>query len=383
MRLIGTPVGSLLEQAYLGEPGVQTPGGQEQDTGDVPPTSEDQRPPMTEGSTKYGVLFSGNFPLQRALAGAVLADRLGFDSCWLGEDYFYQGGIATATAVAERTVRVTIGLGILTPLARHPALTVMEVGTLDQIANGRILLGYGAGVRFWMEQMKLDYRSPLSAMREAVEISRELFAGATSNYRGRYFHLDNVRLGFAPHRREMPIYLGAEGPKALQLSGEVCDGTILSVLAGPQYLRFARENIALGCERGGRDPHAHKLVVYVIFAMDDDGAEARDAVRMPIAEYLGTAGQANALSTQAGVPDELMRELGRVYREEARIPTELIDDETVSRVAVAGTPEECADALRGLIDAGADEIAFFPFPSERTEQTIERIAAELLPRLRA
>jgi alkanesulfonate monooxygenase SsuD/methylene tetrahydromethanopterin reductase-like flavin-dependent oxidoreductase (luciferase family) len=337
---------------------------------------------MANGVTQYGVLFSGNFPLQRALSGAVLADRLGFDSCWLGEDYFYQGGIATATAVAERTEHLTIGLGILTPLARHPALTVMEVGALDQIAGGRILLGYGAGVRFWMRQMNLDYRSPLSAMREAVEISRELFAGQTSNYRGRYYQLDNVRLGFAPLRSEMPIYLGAEGPKALQLSGEVCDGTILSVLAGPPYLRFARENIALGCARSGRDPEAHKLVVYVIFAMDDDGAKARDAVRMPIAEYLGTAGQANALSTQAGVPDDLMHALGRVYREESRIPTELVDDNTVARVAVAGTPDECAVAVRNLIAAGADEIAFFPFPSDQTEATIERIAADLLPRLR-
>src|SRR5262249_58823881 len=132
----------------------------------------------------------------------------------------------------------------------------------------------------------------------------------------------------------------------------------------------------------GRDADGHKLVVYVIFAMDDDGAKARDAVRMPIAEYLGTAGQANALSTQAGVPEDLMRELGRVYREEARIPTELIDDDTVARVSVAGTPAECADAIRKLIDAGADEIAFFPFPSERTEETIERIAAGVLPGLR-
>jgi alkanesulfonate monooxygenase SsuD/methylene tetrahydromethanopterin reductase-like flavin-dependent oxidoreductase (luciferase family) len=336
-----------------------------------------------EVGVRFGVLFSGNFPLQRALDGAVLADRLGFDSCWLGEDYFYQGGIATATAIAERTEKLTIGLGILTPLARHPALTVMEVGALDHIADQRVLLGYGAGVRFWMKQMNLDYGSPLSAMREAVEITRELFAGQTSNYRGRYFQLDNVRLGFDPPRREMPIYLGAEGPKALQLSGEVCDGTVLSVLAGPAYLRFARENIGLGCERGGRDPDAHKLVVYVIFAMDDDGAKARDAVRMPIAEYLGTAGQANALSTQAGVSEDLMRELGRVYREEARIPTELVDDDTVARVAVAGTPAGCAVAIRNLIAAGADEIAFFPFPSEGTEETIERIAAELLPRFRA
>src|SRR5688500_1287894 len=125
---------------------------------------------------RFGVVFSGNFPLQRALAGGVLAERLGYDSVWFGEDYFYQGGIATATAAAERTERVTIGLGIVTPLTRHPALTVMEAAALDQIANGRLVLGYGAGVRYWMWQLNLDYSSPLSAVRESVAISRELLS---------------------------------------------------------------------------------------------------------------------------------------------------------------------------------------------------------------
>ncbi len=332
--------------------------------------------------TRYGVVFSGNFPLEQTLDGAKLADELGFDTCWLGEDYFYHGGIATATAVAERTRQIAIGLGILTPLPRHPALSVMELGTLDKIAAGRVIAGYGAGVRYWMRQMNLDYRSPLSAMREAVEITRELLAGETSNYQGRYFQLDSVRLGFTPHRTSMPIYLGAEGPKALQLSGEVADGSILSVLASSGYIAFAKENIAIGCERGGRDPKAHKLAVYVIFAMDEDGDRARDAVRTPISEYLGAGGEPSALSTHAGVSDDLVRAMGRVYREEARHPAELVDDDTIARVAIAGTPDECAAGVRRLIAAGADEIAFFPFPSDTAEQSIRRIASDLLPRLR-
>jgi alkanesulfonate monooxygenase SsuD/methylene tetrahydromethanopterin reductase-like flavin-dependent oxidoreductase (luciferase family) len=160
-----------------------------------------------EGSnvTRFGVLFSGNYPLLKAVDGCVLADRLGFDSAWFGEDYFYQGGIATATVVAERTEKIEIGLGILSPLTRHPALTVMEVAALDHISNGRVILGYGAGVRYWMWQMNLDYSSPMSALRESVEISRELLNGETSNREGRYFQMRNVKLNFDPFRAEMPI----------------------------------------------------------------------------------------------------------------------------------------------------------------------------------
>ena len=337
---------------------------------------------MTTSSVRFGVLFSGSFPLDQVLSGSVLADKLGFDSCWYGEDYFYQGGIATATAVAERTQRVTIGLGILTPLARHPALTAMEIAALDHIAGGRIILGYGAGVRYWMSQMNLDYSSPLTALREAVGITRDLLAGGTSTHEGRFYQLRNVKLGIDPPRADLPVYLGAEGPKMLTLSGELCEGTILSVLASPAYLEFAWANVRTGCAVSGRDASAHKMVVYVIFSINDDGARARDAVRPAIAEYLGAGGRPTPLTSLAGVPGETMCEMGRIYREENRFPVELVDDNIVSRVAVAGTPDECAAQIGGLIDAGADELVLFPFPPAGAERVIERIATELLPRFR-
>ncbi len=333
-------------------------------------------------ATRFGVLFSGNFPLQRALSGSVLADRLGFDSCWFGEDYFYQGGIATATAVAERTENVTIGLGILTPLARHPALTVMETASLDHISNGRIILGYGAGVRYWMSQMNLDYSSPMTVLRETVEISRTLFNGEASNHEGRFYQLRNVKLGFEPLRADIPIYLGVEGPKMLALSGELCDGTVLSVLASPAYVRYAWDNITAGCSVSDRDVAKHRLVVYVIFSIDDDGTKARDAVRTPIAEYLGAGGRATPLTSLAGVTEATMLEMGRIYREEGRFPTERVDDAIVAKVAIAGTADECSAAIHDLTAAGADEIVFFPFPSADAELIVERIAADLLPRLR-
>jgi 5,10-methylenetetrahydromethanopterin reductase len=332
-------------------------------------------------ATRFGVLFSGNFPLMRAIDGSVLADRLGYDSAWFGEDYFYQGGIATATAVADRTERIELGLGILSPLVRHPALSVMEVAALDHIAKGRVILGYGAGVRYWMWQMNLDYSSPMTALRETVKISRDLFNGETCNYDGRFYQMRNVKLGFEPLRADIPTYLGVEGPKMLTLSGEIADGTILSVLASPNYVKFAWDNVRNGCAQGGRDPEKHRMVAYVIFSMNDDGAKARDAVRPAIAEYLGAGGRPTPLTQLAGVPDELMGELGQVYRE-GRIPTELIPDDLVNKVAVAGNVDECEASIRALIEAGSDEIVFFPMPAAETDSLVQRIATDLLPLFR-
>lgn len=339
---------------------------------------------MSENASKqvrFGVLFSGAFPLMRAIDGSVLADQLGYDSAWFGEDYFYWGGIATGTAVAERTENLTIGLGILTPLTRHPALTVMETAALDHISEGRLVMGYGAGVRYWMSQMKLDYSSPLTALREAVDASRRLYRGETITADGRFYSFENVKLNFPVYRTEPPIYLGVEGPKMLNLSGEIADGTVLSVLASPGYTAWAWDRVKEGCAISGRDPKKHKMVVYVIFAMDEDGAAAKDAVRATIAEYLGAGGRPTPISQQGGVPDETMIEMGRIYRE-GRFPTELVTDEIVKGCSIAGTPDECKASIQALVDAGADEIVFIPFPAEKTEESVRRIAKELIPAFR-
>lgn len=336
------------------------------------------------GDCTFGVVFSGSIPLQRSLAGAMLAERLGFDSCWLGEDFFYHGGISTATAVAERTERIGIGLGVISPLPRHPALTAMEVATVDEISQGRVTLGIGYGVPAWIQQMGIGVPSPLSAMREGVDLCRRLLSGARITESGRCFTLDRVQLGFTPYRSELPIYLGVEGPKGLQLSGEIADGTIISVLAGPRYLQWARENVALGCERSGRSLQQHRLVVYVIFSMDEDSARAHDAVRHTIAEYVGAGASAGGaphpLVSHGGVPEDVYREMGRVYRE-GRIPAELVDDTMVEQLAVSGNPDDCEAGIRRLIDAGAASIVFFPFPSDEVEKQLEGISENLLPRL--
>src|SRR5437667_5822607 len=180
---------------------------------------------------RVGLCLSGNVPMRELVASARLAEESGWDSIWLGEDYFYRGGATMAAAVAVATSRIEIGLGIMTPLPRHPALMAMEIGALQELSGGRIVPGVGAGVGSWMRQMGFDYSSPLTVMREGVDLTRRLLAGELVSAEGRFFKLDRVRLNFptaAP-----PVLLGAVGPKALQLAGEVADGTVVSVLSGP------------------------------------------------------------------------------------------------------------------------------------------------------
>jgi 5,10-methylenetetrahydromethanopterin reductase len=326
---------------------------------------------------RIGLCLSGNVAMQEIVQSARVAEASGWDSIWLGEDYFYRGGATMAAAVASATSRISIGLGIMTPLPRHPALMAMEIGALQELSGGRILPGVGAGVGSWMRQMGFDYRSPLTVMREGVELTRRLLAGETVTEQGAMFRLREVKLRFPTVAA--PVLLGAVGPRALELAGEIADGTVLSVLAGPGYVRWALQRIAEGRRRAGREKEAHLVVAYLFLALADSRGAARELVRPVVAEYL-SAGGANPLTQQAGLPDELVGELHAEYLR-GRVPVELISDEMVDRVAAAGPAEECARWIAELGDAGADVVALMPISPDGVADAVARIGSELLPRL--
>ena len=326
---------------------------------------------------RVGLCMSGNVPMNEIVNAAHIAEEEGWDSIWLGEDYFYRGGATMAAAVASATTRLRIGLGIMTPLPRHPALIAMEVGALQELSGRRILPGIGAGVGSWMRQMGFDYRSPLSVMREGVVLTRRLLAGETVTEVGRAFTLNAVKLNFPTSAT--PVLLGAVGPKALELGGELADGTVLSVLAGPGYVRWARDRIREGQVRAGRAGEDHLIVAYLFIALATPNAAARELVRPLVTEYL-SAGGVNPLTREAGVPDEIAAQLHAEYLN-GHIAVELVTDEIVDRVAAAGDGEHCARWISELINAGADIVALLPVPLDNVAQSVRRISAEVLPLL--
>src|SRR5690606_2913087 len=122
----------------------------------------------------------------------------------------------------------------------------------------------------WLDQMGLRPDSPLSTVRECVTALRTLLdGGRLDSASGRFVH-DGVQLTY-PVPGRLPLQLGVAGPKMLQLSGEIADGTLLSVLASVDYVRWAREQIAVGARRAGRDVHGHEVTTFALCTVDEDG----------------------------------------------------------------------------------------------------------------
>ena len=306
---------------------------------------------------------------------AATAEASGFDEIWLAEDYFFTGGISGASLVLGATSNITVGLGVVSAVARHPALLAMEISTLSRVYGDRLIAGIGLGVPAWVRQMGLHPRSPLSALRECVTATKTLLRGETMDVRGDVYDFNDVSLVYPEMGTSTPIRMGVIGPKMLQLSGEVADGSVLSVSAGHDYVRWAKARIEEGRARGGRtDPHP--ITVFAIYAVDEDGDAARASARARLAFYRQNG--ANGLTDVYGISDELNALVAKGGYEAI---LEGMPDKWVEDLTIAGTPEECAAKISTFYAAGADSVALFPIATDRIGEVVRLTADQVLPRL--
>ena len=102
------------------------------------------------------------------------------------------------------------------PYNRHPTLIAMEIGALDELAQGRARLGIGSGIAAATERMGLSTDRPLAAVRDAITIVRAMLAGEEVNYTGRVFSAHKVKLEYRPLRPDMPLLMAAGASRRLR-----------------------------------------------------------------------------------------------------------------------------------------------------------------------
>lgn len=325
----------------------------------------------SEGS--IGIILGSAIAPEAIADAAAQAESSGFDEIWLAEDYFFTGGISGASVVLGATQEITVGLGVVSAVARHPSVLAMELATLSRSSPERLVAGVGLGVPVWVRQMGLHPRSPMTAVRECVTAVKALLAGETLDRRGEVFEFNNVKLTYPETGPPMPVRLGVSGPNMLRLGGEIADGTVLSVCSSLRYVEWAKKRIDEGRQIAGRtDPHP--ITVFALYAVDEDGQAARDSARASLAFYRQHG--PNALTDVYGISEELQVLIDQGGYKAVR---DGMPDQWVADLTVAGTPAECAAKIRALWAGGADSVALFPLATDRLAEIIDLTAREVLP----
>ena len=309
----------------------------------------------------YNTGYWGSGPPAGALDAIQEAERLGYDSVWTAEAY----GSDCLTPLAwwgAHTTTIGLGTAIAQMSARTPAATAMAAMTLDHLSNGRFVLGLGASgpqvVEGWYGQ---PYPRPLARTREYVDIVRAIIRREQPiDHHGEFYDMPlpgGTGLGkplkstIHPLRREIPIYLGAEGPRNVSLAAEICDGW-LPLFFSPRDDAHYRSRLAAGFAAAGDPTKADRFEVActVTIVPGDDVERCADVVRPFLALYAGGMGARDVnfhfeVFARMGYEDVALRVQdlylqGRKAEAAAAIPLAMVED-----VALVGPPAKIRDEL--------------------------------------
>jgi 5,10-methylenetetrahydromethanopterin reductase len=329
-------------------------------------------------SGRTGLLFLGAPAVPEMVALAQRAERAGFESAWVAETRLTRDAITPVAAIALGTERLRVGTGIVNVYTRNPVLLALTFATLEELAPGRIVMGLGAGSPLVLAPQGVEFRRPLTRLREYCDVIPRLIAGEAVTYRGEAVRLQDARIedvlsteGGAGARTRVPMYLAATGPRAVEYAGEVADGVLLNVCLPTAYVRERRERLAVAAERAGRTPAAIELGMCIVVSPHADAGRGRDAARRFVAVYLSLfPNVARETGLDAAFVDDL-RAAFNAGGVDAAAPG--VGDDVVELLTAAGTVEDCRRRLEEYRAAGVELPVLAPVEGA-LEQTIESLA---------
>ncbi|MGA9876200.1 MAG: LLM class F420-dependent oxidoreductase [Solirubrobacteraceae bacterium] len=317
------------------------------------------------------------------------SERLGYDSVWTAEAYGSDAATVLAW-LAGQTSRIRLGSGIFQMPGRSAAMTAMTAATIDQLSDGRMILGIGSSgpqvAEGWHGQR---FARQLQRTREYVAVVRMVLARERLEFHGDTLDLPlpdgpgkALKLTIAPVQEHVPVYLAAIGPKNTALAGEIADGWI-PTLFSPEHVSELRPLLQEGADRVGRSLDGFDIAPTVNVFITDDLDSARNAMRPFIALYVGGMGSRaqnfyNNLVCRYGFEAEA-KTIQDLYlegkREEAMaaIPDALIDT-----VSLCGPKDVVRDRLAVYRDAGVGTLGITPLAFTRDDRLEQlRLVAEL------
>ena len=304
-----------------------------------------------------------------------MAEEAGFDSLWVTERYFHEETSSMLGYLAATTERIRLGVGVVNPFTRYPALLGMGGATLDRLSGGRMMLGLGrSDVDVISGRMGLDYRAPLARLRGTVDALRSMWTGesVTANYAG--VILNDVGLAIRPIQERLPIYLAAIGPRALALAGHVADGVLLNAYAPVEYIRWAARLVRESAADAGRDPSSIDVACMLIVRLTDEPDSMLPALRERVARLIAEPHTGEVLLGHGGFDTSILgpvRELISAGDESAA--GKYVSEDLARSCYLLGNADECRTRIQEYIDAGIDTPLLLP-RLEAFEQTCSELA---------
>lgn len=305
------------------------------------------------------------------------AEASGFESIWTMENHHLRDGVTTAAVTLERTERIPVVMGTLSPFFRHPIEIGLTLANLERMYPGRTALNLGVGMQETLTRIGISgHDKPMKPLREAVEIIKLLFSGERiKNYEGTRFNIEKHHLS-GDKLRTPDIFFSVMGPKLIALSGEVAEGVNLPLASSPEYTAQAVERFEEGSQRGGRDRSKQTVVTEVLVQVGDDDDDISGVRRLLGFHYASEYFKKVVAPSGLAVPHDEIRE-AFIKREMDKVDS-LITDEMVETFTAVGSADAIVRRLKDYEAAGADMILLYTAGHEDARvRTINELGAAI------
>ena len=330
---------------------------------------------------KFGIRFIeyvGN--AREVVRLSALADKAGFDSVWFPHDPFMRHTWVLTAAVAEHTKQIQIGSVGTNPYTTSPGEIASYLATLDELSEGRAILGLGLHTTEMVEWSGYDAADHIQRTREGTEIIRALLRGETVAYQGESFNLtDQCYMRFTPFRAEVPVYIAGFGEDYNALSGEIGDGS-LPMITPPESASYMVPAIHKGALAAGRDPAEVDICACGWLSLSEDVTAAQDLLR-PMVAYFAPYLEAPALAT-AGLDLADFDEVGRLISEQRYDDAYAAVTEPMFRLGIVGTAKDVIARIEMLADMGVTHVNLGGPLGPDPEATIRIMGEEVIPYFR-
>ncbi|NPV76714.1 MAG: LLM class flavin-dependent oxidoreductase [Anaerolineae bacterium] len=286
---------------------------------------------------KLGINIIPSMPVKEVIETAVEAEKIGYEYLILADEGSMQDVYVTLGALARETKKMKLS-PCTNGYTRHPAVTAAAMATLHELSEGRSFLTLIAGGSLVLNPMKIARETPLGVARDTVEIARRLWSGETVSYEGERFGLSQARLTMGK-QEDIPIWIAPRGDKMCKLTGELADGAMLMVKAdlGEAFKLVDQGNAGTG----------RKLVRAYI----DRIAYTPEMIQETAAFFPHVVVDTPARQLKGLMSDEQIETILRAVKEGGHKAAEkLITFEMLQGYKIAGTPEECSQIFRALVD---------------------------------
>jgi len=326
---------------------------------------------------KFSIALQGSYPIRDYIDKAKRIEQYDFDELLVYDDLMFKPTWPLLTLIGEHTSRIKVGPGIITPQIVHPCYHAGNLAELDELTNGRAVLGIARGA-FWEFLGIEKQRKPITMVREAIHIIRRLLSGDHTAFHGEVFTVtEELFFRFQPLRKDVPIFIGTWGPKMCQLAGEIAEGVKSDGLWNPDYVKIIRENIEIGAARANRNPNDVEIIAGPLSSISTDREKAKETARRVLAVYLPYL---RPMTDVAGITEE---EINNV-REAASTGdfekgASYISDLSVAKCSVTGTATDVIEQIEEMVDAGVTHVSFGHCLGPNFDEALDLLGKEVLP----